>query len=147
VPTLQPWRDFSARCVAAAGGSAVAVIALAACATSVGLQKDGSYILEQTEQSMDCHRLSNSIWGRLQVMRSLPDKAKVERASVAPTAAQAFGRMFGASSTNLQALKDYDRERAHVRSLHRQLVEKGCPPVDVEREIAATDDTVAPYRR
>ena len=117
-----------------------------AAATSVGLQKDGTYILERTEESMDCPRLANSIWGRLQVLKSLPDKAKAERAAVAPTAFEAVGRMFGGASKVLPSLKEYDRERAHVRSLHRILMDKGCPPLDIERELAATDAAIAEHR-
>jgi hypothetical protein len=96
---------------------------------------------------MDCHRLANSIWGRLQVLKSLPDKAKAERAAAAPTALEAVGRMFGSASKVLPSLKEYDRERAHVRSLHRILMDKGCPPLDIEREVANTDEAVAPYRK
>lgn len=113
---------------------------------TVGFQKDGSYILDNGEQGMDCQRLSNSLWGHLQVMKSLPDRAKAERAAVAPTAAQAVGRWFGGSSPSLEALKEYDRERAHVRSLHRNLISKGCPPLDIERELAETDAAISPYR-
>jgi hypothetical protein len=123
------------------------LLATAGCATKVGLQGDGSYILDRGEQSMDCQRLSNSIWGRLQVLKSMPDKIKAEREAAAPTAFQAFGRMFGTSTQGLVNLKEYDRERAHVRSLHRQLIDKGCAPVDVEREVANTDEAVAPYRK
>lgn len=123
------------------------LLAAAGCATKVGLQGDGSYVLDRGEQSMDCQRLSNSIWGRLQVLKSMPDKIKAEREAAAPTAFQAFGRMFGTSTQGLVNLKEYDRERAHVRSLHRQLIDKGCAPVDVEREVAATDEAIAPYRR
>jgi hypothetical protein len=123
------------------------LLAAAGCATKVGLQGDGSYILDRGEQSMDCQRLSNSVWGRLQVLKSMPDKIKAEREAAAPTAFQAFGRMFGTSTQGLVNLKEYDRERAHVRSLHRQLIDKGCAPVDVEREVAATDEAVAPYRK
>ena len=123
------------------------LLAAAGCATKVGLQGDGSYILDRGEQSMDCQRLSNSIWGRLQVLKSMPDKIKAEREAAAPTAFQAFGRMFGTSTQGLVNLKEYDRERAHVRSLHRQLIDKGCAPVDVEREVANTDEAVAPYRK
>jgi hypothetical protein len=126
---------------------ALLLLGAAGCASKIGLQSDGSYILDRGEQGMDCQRLSNSVWGRLQILRSLPDKIKAEREAAAPTAFQAFGRMFGTSTQGLVNLKEYDRERAHVRSLHRQLIEKGCPPVDVEREIATTDDLVAPYRK
>ena len=95
---------------------------------------------------MDCKRLSNSIWGRLQVLKALPDKAKAEREAAAPTAFQAVGRWFGGSTKGLASLEEYDRERAHVRSLHRTLIDKGCPPLDIERELAATDAEIAQYR-
>ncbi len=124
-----------------------AILLLAAgCAAKVGLQSDGSYILDRGELSLDCQRMSNSVWGRLQVLKLMPEKIRAERAAVAPTAFQAIGRMFGASSQGLQNLKEYDLERAHIRSLHRQLIGKGCAPIDVEREIAATDAIVAEYR-
>lgn len=96
---------------------------------------------------MDCSRLSNSIWGRLQVLKSLPAKAKAEREAAAPTAMQAFGRWFGGSTKGLASLAEYDRERAHVRSLHRTLIGKGCPPLDIERELAATDADISEYRK
>ena len=95
---------------------------------------------------MDCNRLSNSIWGRLQVLKALPAKAKAERQAAAPTAVQAFGRWFGSSNNGLASLEEYDRERAHVRSLHRELIGKGCPPLDIERELAATDAEISQYR-
>ena len=127
-------------------GLCALALASAGCSTSVGLQKDGTYILERTEETMDCQRLANSIWGRLQVLKSLPDKARNERAAAAPTAFEAVGRMFGGASKVLPSLKEYDRERAHVRSLHRILLDKGCPPLDIERELAATDAAIAEYR-
>ena len=127
-------------------GLCALALASAGCSASVGLQKDGSYILERTEETMDCPRLANSIWGRLQVLKSLPDKARNERAAAAPTAFEAVGRMFGGASKVLPTLKEYDRERAHVHSLHRILLDKGCPPLDIERELAATDAVIAEYR-
>jgi hypothetical protein len=59
---------------------------------------------------------------------------------------QAFGRWFGGSTKGLASLVEYDRERAHVRSLHRTLIGKGCPPLDIESELAATDAAIAEYR-
>ena len=119
----------------------------AGCASaSIGLQKDGTYTLDSSEQTLDCGRLSNNIWGRLQVLKSLPAKAKVEREAAAPTAVQAVGRWFGGSTKGLASLEEYDRERAHVRSLHRTYIGKGCPPLDIESELAATDAAIAEYR-
>jgi hypothetical protein len=125
----------------------LAGVAAAGCTSaSIGLQKDGTYNLESSEQTMDCARLSNSIWGRLQVLKALPAKAKTERDATAPTAVQAFSRWFGGSNKGLASLEEYDRERAHIRSLHRVLIGKGCPPVDIERELAATDAEISQYR-
>ncbi len=121
-------------------------LAAAGCATAVGLQKDGSYILENTEQTMDCQRLANSVWGRVQVLKSLPAKTKAERAAAAPTAVVAWGRLFGGSGKTVPSLQEYDRERAHIRSLHRTMLDKGCPPVDIERELANADSAIAEYR-
>lgn len=132
---------------ASLGLALLACTLLAGCSgASVGLQKDGTYILDSSEQSLDCQRLSNSIWGRLQVLRAIPDRAKTEREAAAPTAVQAVGRWFGSSGKSPVAMAEYDRERAHVRSLHRTLISKGCPPVDIERELAATDAAIAEYR-
>jgi hypothetical protein len=113
---------------------------------TVGLQKDGTYILDSSELALDCQRLSNSLWGRMQVLKSLPGRAAAEREATAPTAVQAVGRWFGGSSKGLASLAEYDRERAHARSLHEALLKKGCPPIDIEGELAATDAAIAPYR-
>lgn len=149
MPVVRPSDRGLARCLLRARllVALVACTLAAGCSTaSIGLQKDGTYNLDSSEQSLDCTRLSNNIWGRLQVLKSLPGKAKTEQASVAPTAAQAFGRWFGNSTKGLASLEEYDRERAHVRSLHRALIAKGCPPLDIERELAATDAEIAEYR-
>jgi hypothetical protein len=149
VPVVRPSDRGPARCPSRAR-LAIILIACAlagGCAsTTIGLQQDGSYNLDTSEEAMDCTRLANSIWGRLQVLKSLPAKAKAERDAAAPTAAQAVGRWFGSSTKGLATLANYDRERAHVRSLHRILIGKGCPPVDIEHELAATDEAIAPYR-
>ena len=147
MPVVRPSDRGIARCLPRRRLSAalIACALAAGCSSaSIGLQKDGTYNLESSEQTMDCHRLSNSIWGRLQVMKALPAKAKVERASAAPSCS-AGGRR-GGSAKGLASLEEYDRERAHVRSLHRTLIDKGCPPLDIERELAATDADIAEYR-
>ena len=124
------------------------VLCAGGCAGSpVGFQKDGSYLLETDERAMDCQRIQNSIWGRLQVMKALPDKIRTERAKEPPTAALAFGRLFGGKSKGLQTLEEYDREHAHVRALHRASLDRGCPPIDVERELAASDAAIAEFRK
>jgi len=124
-------------CLLAAGG----------CASTVGLQKDGSWGLDKSEQAMDCQRLNNSLWGRVQLVKQMPAKAQAEKQQAAPTAMLAWGRMFGGSNKGLVAVKEYDSERAHVRALHKTAIAKGCPPLDVEQELATTDAAMAVLRK
>ena len=119
--------------------------------STVGLQKDGNYVLASDEHSLDCQRIQNSIWGRLQVMKAMPEKAREERQNAPPTApptaSLAWGRMFGGKGDGLATVKDYDREHAHVRALHRKALDTGCPPIEVERELAQIDALMAQYRK
>jgi hypothetical protein len=110
----------------------------------VGLRNDGTYVLATNELDLDCSRLRNNILGRLEVLKSLPAAAKTERENAAPTAVAAFGRLFG--NGGIAALETYDRERAHVRALHRALIDKGCPPFDVEHELVTIDAAMAAAR-
>ncbi len=146
MPLVRPSEPDTARRLKCAGMVLACALAGGCSAPTVGLQKDGTYILDSNELALDCHRLSNSLWGRMQVLKSLPARAAAEREATASTAVQAVGRWFGGSSTALASLSEYDRERAHVRSLHEALLKKGCPPIDIESELAATDAAIAPYR-
>jgi len=105
---------------------------------ALGLQTDGSYLLENDEQQGSCDALAKSLWGRIQLIKTLPAAAKAERAAPPPTASSALGRWFGGTHKGLKAFEDYDRERAHARALQRTLRSKGCPIIDVDREIAQT---------
>jgi hypothetical protein len=141
------WRNRTVRTKLTILACALTLCAGGCASSSVGLQKDGNYLLETDERAMDCQRLHNSIWGRLQVMKALPDRMRAERAKEPPTAALAFGRLFGVKSKGLATLAEYDREHAHVRALHRAALDRGCPPIDVERELASTDAVIAEYRK
>ena len=148
MPVVRPYPGI-ARCLrrgVLAALCAWPLLGTGCASTKIGLQGDGSYGLETGEQGMDCQRLSNSIWGRLQVLKAMPDRVKSERAAVASNFVQVVGRMFGGSSKGLDTLKEYDRERAHLRALHRLMLDKGCMPIDIERELAVTDAAIAPYR-
>jgi len=93
----------------------------------LGLQKDGTYILETSEQSQDCDRLYKAIWGRVENMKTMPAKAKAELDQAPPTAFLAIGRIFGGQNKGLATIAEYDRESAHVGALHRTMTEKRCP--------------------
>lgn len=126
-----------------------AVLNLAACAgTGAGLQKDGRYVLESHEKSLDCQGLYKSIWGRVQLMQGLPSKARSEQQNVAPTLSLALGRMFGGGgASGSTAYAEYERERAHVEALHAAMIEKKCITIDLEREIGPIATEMAAYRK
>jgi hypothetical protein len=124
------------------------LLCLASCASvSVGFQSDGSYILERSEQSADCSALHKSIWGRIEVLKGLPARARVEQENAPPTASSLFGRLFGGPNKGLSAVAEYNRERAHVVALRRTMVEKKCIEVDVSAELAQADADMARLRQ
>jgi hypothetical protein len=126
----------------------LALICLASCAGArVGFQSDGSYVLERSERDADCNRLYKSIWGRIEVLKGLPARAKVEQESAAPTASSLFGRLFGGPNKGLAAVEEYNRERAHVVALQRAMVEKKCVDVDLAGELASADADMARLRQ
>ena len=126
------------------------LLLLASCASMppLGLQKDGTYIMEANEQSLDCDRLYKAIWGRVQTMKTLPAKAKAELDQAPPTAFLALGRIFGGQSKGLATIAEYDRESAHVGALHRTMIEKNCQGrLDLERELGETESAMSQLRQ
>jgi hypothetical protein len=121
--------------------------ALGCAAARVGLQTDGSYVLERSEQSADCQSLHKNIWGRIEVIKGLPAKARAEQQTVPSTAFSLFGRLFGGGGKGLDAVAQYDRERAHVYALQRAMIEKKCIAVDVDGEIAQASAEMARLRQ
>ena len=117
------------------------------CASArIGLQSDGTYILESRERSADCQVLHKSIWGRIEIIKGLPAKARAEQQTVPSTAFSLFGRLFGANK-GLDAIAQYDRERAHVYALQRTMIEKKCIAVDVDAELAEANAEMARLRQ
>jgi hypothetical protein len=120
---------------------------LAGCMGSLGMQSDGSYLLERHEQNATCDVLYKEIWGRIQLIKGLPAKAMAEQAAPPPTASLLFGRWFGGSEKGLKAVEDYDRERAHAYALQRAMREKKCVNVDVDLELAEVTVEMSRIRR
>jgi hypothetical protein len=120
---------------------------LGGCMGSLGLQSDGSYLLERHEQNATCDVLYKEIWGRIQLIKGLPAKAMAEQAAPPPTASLLFGRWFGGSEKGLKAVEDYDRERAHTYALQRAMREKKCVNVDVDLELAEVTTEMSRIRR
>jgi len=120
---------------------------LGGCVSALGLQSDGSYLLERHEEQASCDVLYKDIWGRIQLIKGLPAKAMAEQAAPPPTASQLFGRFFGAADKGLKAVEDYDRERAHTYALQRVMREKKCVNVDVDLELAEVISQMARIRQ
>jgi hypothetical protein len=124
-----------------------AVHQLGGCLSALGLQSDGSYLLERHEEQASCDVLYKDIWGRIQLIKGLPAKAVAEQAAPPPTASQLFGRFFGGADKGLKAVEDYDRERAHTYALQRLMREKKCVGVDVDLELSEASAEMARIRR
>jgi hypothetical protein len=120
---------------------------VAGCGGSLGLQTDGSYLLERHEEEATCETLSKSIWGRIELIKGLPAKAKAEQDAPPSTASSLFGRWLGGASKGLKAVEDYDRERAHAYALQRTMRQKKCATVDVDQEIAQAAAEMARIRQ
>jgi hypothetical protein len=123
------------------------VVALGGCASSiVGLQSDGTYILERGELSSSCDAMHRNLNTRVEMLRALPEKAKSERESVPTTAWSMFGRWMSSQNKGLTAINEYDRERAHAFAVQRAMREKQCQPVDLDRELAEADAAIRKIR-
>jgi hypothetical protein len=125
----------------------LAAMPLAGCVGPLGLQTDGSYLLERDEQEASCDSLTKSLSGRIQLINSLPARARAEQAAPPPTASSALGRWLGGTHKGLKAVEDYDRELAHAYALQRTLREKRCPSIDVDREVAQAAAEMARIRQ
>jgi hypothetical protein len=115
--------------------------------SSLGLQSDGTYLLERQEEQATCDQLYKDIWGRIQLIKGLPAKAMAEQATPPPTASLLFGRWFDSSSKGLKAVQEYDRERAHAYAIQRTMREKKCVNVNVDQELAEVATEMARIRQ
>ena len=126
---------------------ALLAVSHSGCASAkVGFQADGRYILERNEAAADCQALHKNIWGRIQIIKGLPEKARAEQQQAPPTAFSLFGRWFGGPTRGLDAVAQYDRERAHAYALRRTMIEKKCIEVDLDAELAEVSVEMARIR-
>jgi hypothetical protein len=119
---------------------------LTGCMGALGLQSDGTYLLERSEEQATCDSLYKSLSGRIQLIKELPAKAKAEQAAPPPTAFSLLGRWLDSGSKGLKAVEDFDRERAHAYALQRAMRQNKCVPVDVDLEIAPAAAEMARIR-
>jgi hypothetical protein len=123
------------------------LLALAGCAsTIVGLQTDGTYILEKNEHTQSCDAMGRSFAERVEILKLLPETAKAERESVPQTAVSMLSRWMSSGKQGLAAIEQYDTERAHAHALQRAMHDRQCPPVDLDRDLAEADARIASIR-
>jgi hypothetical protein len=96
---------------------------------------------------MDCQALYKSIWGRTQLMKALPEKARAEQKGTSSTATQWLGRWFGTPGKGLPSIEEYERQRVRVYALHRAMLDKKCVALNLEMELAASDAAIEDIRR
>lgn len=129
------------------GALLAGLVALGGCASSlVGLQSDGTYILERGELSSSCDAMHRNFNTRVEILKGLPARAKAEREAVPTTAWSMVGRWLSSPNKGLNAINDYDRERAHALAVQRAMREKQCQPVDLDRELAEADAEIRRIR-
>ena len=123
------------------------MLALGGCASAiVGLQTDGTYILEKTEHTQSCDAMSRNFAERVEILKLLPGKAKAERDEAPQTAVSMINRWMSGGNKGIAAIEQYNRERAHAHALQRTMHEKKCPRVDLDRELAEADAQIAAIR-
>jgi hypothetical protein len=123
------------------------VLALAGCAGSiVGLQSDGTYVLEKNEHTLSCDAMARNLAERVELLKLLPERARAERMEAPQTAVSLITRWMSSGKKGLAAIEQYDRERAHAYALQRVMHEKQCPPADLDRDLAEADAQIAGIR-
>src|SRR5262245_42902769 len=95
ITTITPGGQAAVKSVRVVVGIMLVAAALGACMSSLGLQTDGNYLLERYEEQASCDALYKNIWGRIELIKGIPAKARTEEAAPAPTASLLFGRWFG----------------------------------------------------
>jgi hypothetical protein len=111
---------------------------------AVGAEIDaqGQYILTAAEREFDCPRLSGGI---VVTIARLRDRARGEPVSSTSVGFKnTLSPLFGGSNDNSPEA-EAAREKAKITAYNRQLVARGCKPVDVEAEYAKPLDQMVRY--
>jgi hypothetical protein len=147
IAAITPGGRAAVKSVRVGVGIVLVAAMLGACMASLGLQTDGNYLLERHEEQASCDALYKNLWGRIELIKGIPAKAKAEEAAPPPTASLLFGRWFGGPDKGLKAVEEYERERAHTFALQRLMREKKCVAVDVDLELREVNAEMAKIRR
>ncbi len=106
-------------------------------ATRSGFQSDGSYVLSEKEQSMNCGRLEEQATWHLAEMKNLAGKEQKAREDPPGTVIKAVTRVLMRKKSESTHIKQYRREFAVVSAVNVALVERGCPTVDFASRLDA----------
>lgn len=112
-----------------------------------GLQKDGSYVVAGEEKELGCRGVTNLVTREITLIQRLPDRAASEKDAVPTTVAGVFGWMSGDSASAIPSLSEYERGRKRAEALNAVLVEKNCPPVDINAALNESDVITSAIRQ
>ena len=96
-----------------------------------GIQPDGSYILDEREQNLDCGQLSEQAMWHVRQMKKYIAKEKAERKAPPRTMVSTIARAVGAGQSVSTNVKVFQREQATVNAMNTALQKKGCATIDV----------------
>jgi hypothetical protein len=94
-----------------------------------GLQKDGSYVLNEQDQGLGCRQLQEKSLGLQEHMQQLSVQALDQMQQLPDTIVAAWKRLVGAPGKGVPAIDEYNEARAEADAVSRTMARKGCDPV------------------
>ena len=107
------------------------------------LQGDGTYLLSETENKLDCKHLTGSIYVIITQLKAARDR--VQPSGVATSSQQTFGSLFSGSARAADPRAEDARARAKLRAYNDRLAAKNCKTVDIEAELAKPAEAPRKY--
>lgn len=119
---------------------ALLALTLGACSTMqdfaglehAGPQPDGSYVLTAEEKATGCRLLTERANKLAASLATLPDAVTAEQNTTPNTVKGVLWRTFGSPGDGLRSADQLQQNYGQVVAINETLVEKGCPPVDIE---------------
>jgi hypothetical protein len=102
--------------------------------TSGDIGPDGLYHMSEQEKLMDCKRTAGSMLITISHLRHRAGEVATSQAALA--ANQVARPLLGGSPRGLDRDTEHARDFARLAAYNRHLASKGCPPVDIEAELA-----------
>lgn len=104
-----------------------------------GLQNDGRYVVSADEKNLGCRGVTSLVTREIDQMQKLPDRAAKEKDAVPNTVAGVFSWMSGDTKAAIPSLTEYEKGRKRAEALNAVLIEKKCPPVDINAALNESD--------